>query len=130
MSDRVLLVRDVMVIGVPVCRGDEACGAVAERLAAQGARGDVVVVLDDDGMACGWARRGRLQAAAPGAPARSVMDECIPEFPPDIPAAAAAALLRDQGLEYGFLMHNWPGERRPAAMIARRTIEERLARPA
>jgi hypothetical protein len=56
-----------------------------------------------------------------------VLDDRIPEVPPDIPAAAAAALLRDQGAEYGFLMHNWPGEPRPSAVISRRSIEARLA---
>jgi hypothetical protein len=110
-----------------VCREEETCGAVAARLSTQGERGEVVVALDIDGMACGWATRGALQAAPAAAPVKAVLEERIPEVPPDIPAAAAAALLRDQGAEYGFLMHNWPGEPRPAAVVRRSALEARLA---
>jgi hypothetical protein len=33
--------------------------------------------------------------------------------------------MRDRGLEYLFLMHDWPGEPRPSALIALKTIEAR-----
>jgi hypothetical protein len=87
-------------------------------------RGQVVVALDEDGMACGWATRAALQAAGPKQPVSAVMDEDIPEVPPDIPAAVAAQLLRDRGRDYAFLMHAWPGEPRPAAVVARQTLEQ------
>ena len=125
MNRKTLLVRDVMTIGVPICRDTETCGAVAARLEPEGERGEVVVALDEDGMACGWLTREQLVAEA----ARSVsevMDEDIPIVPPDIPAEAAAQLMRDGGEDYLFLMHDWPGEPRPSAMISLRAIEQRL----
>jgi CBS domain-containing protein len=109
-----------MTIGVPVCRDTERCAAVAARLA-----GEVVVVLDEDGMACGWATRLRL-LAHPDSPVGEVMDEDIPTVSPTLPAEAAAQRMRDRGVEFLFLMHDWPGEPRPSAVIARSTIEQRL----
>ncbi len=115
-----LLVRDVMTIGVPVCRDTETCGEVAARL-----KGDVVVALDEDGMACGWVTRERLAGAESTRTVSEVMDEDIPTVPPDIPVEAAAQLMRDQGVNYLFLMHDWPGEPRPSAVISLKSIEER-----
>ena len=116
-----LLVRDVMTIGVPVCRDTETCGAVAARLTGGGP--PVVVVLDEDGMACGWLTRDRLAAEAATRPVGEVMDEDIPTVPPDIPVEAAAQLMRDRGVEHLFLMHDWPGEPRPSAVISLKAIE-------
>lgn len=113
------LVRDLMTIGVPVCRDTETCAAVAARLA-----GEVVVVLDEDGMACGWATREQL-LAHPNSPIGEVMDEDIPTVRPDIPIEVAAEAMRNRGVEFLFLMHDWPGEPRPSAVIARSTIEQR-----
>jgi CBS domain-containing protein len=122
--NRPLLVRDIMTIGVPVCRDDETCGVVQARL--QNPRTPVVVALDEDGIACGWLTLTQL-AAAPAQLVGTVMDEVIPTVPPDIPAAAAAQLMRDQGVDFLFLMHEWPGELRPSAVISRQAIESRLA---
>ncbi len=128
-----LLVRDVMTIGVPVCRDTETCGVVAARLkqtlgvSKTPGVSDVVVVLDEDGMACGWVTRERLATEAATRPVGDVMDEDIPTVLPDIPAAAAAQLMQDRGVEYLFLMHDWPGEPRPSAVISRQAIETRLA---
>ena len=119
-----LLVRNVMTVGVPVCRDAELCGAVRVRLEAQSAQ--VVVALDDDGLACGWADLERLVAADPTQPVSAVMDEDIPEIPPDIPALAAAQIMRDRGARFLFLMHNWPGEPRPAAVVSLQAIENRI----
>ena len=120
-----VLVRDIMTIGVPVCRDDETCGAVRARLEKHPV--PVVVALDEDGMACGWLTLARLAEAAPAEQVGAVMEEDIPTVPPDIPAAAAAQLMRDQGVDYLFLMHSWPGEPRPSAVISRQAIERRLA---
>jgi CBS domain-containing protein len=114
-----------MTIGVPVCRDDETCGAVHARLAKQPV--PVVVALDEDGMACGWLTLAQLAEAAPAEPVGAVMEEDIPTVPPDIPAAAAALLMRDQGVDYLFLMHSWPGEPRPSAVLSRQTVERQLA---
>ena len=116
-----LLVRDMMTIGVPVCRDTETCSAVAARL-----EGEAVVVLDEDGMACGWLTRERLATEAAARPVGAVMDEVIPTVAPDIPVEAAAQLMLDRGVEYLFLMHDWPGEPRPSAMISLKAVEKRL----
>lgn len=118
-----MLVRDVMTIGVPVCRDAETCGAVAARLSAE-----VVVALDEDGMACGWLTRKQLTDADPSLAIGAVMDEDIPTVPPDIPAQAAAQLMRDRGVEHLFLMHDWPGEPRPSAVISLKAVAARLAK--
>ena len=120
-----LLVRDRMTIGVPVCRETEPCGSVAARLAALPCA-EVVVALDEDGMASGWARREALAAQPAGRRVGEVMDEAIPSVPPDIPIAAALQLMADRCVDYLFLMHDWPGEPRPSAVIARREIERSL----
>ncbi len=122
------LVRDLMTIGVPVCRDTETCGTVAARLACQTPSAEVVVALDEDGMACGWTTAAAL-AARPAEPVSAVLDEVIPQVPPDLPAAAAAQLLRDRGVAYAFLMHDWPGEPRPSALIALKTLEASLETP-
>ena len=113
-----------MTIGVPVCRDDETCGVVHARLAHHPV--PVVVALDEDGLACGWLTLDQLAQAAVGDRVGAVMDEVIPTVPPDIPAAAAALLMRDRGVDYLFLMHDWPGEVRPSAVISRQAIERRL----
>lgn len=121
----VLRVRDVMTIGVPVCRDTEAAGAVAARLAGLHPPAEVVVVLDADGQACGWAQAADL-AARPGQPVAGVLDEAIPQLPPDLPAADAAQRLRALGLSHAFLMHTWPGQPRPAAVVSLADLEARL----
>lgn len=120
-----LLVRDVMTIGVPVCRATETGAAVAARLAGLRPPAEAVVALDEDGMACGWARAADL-AAHPAQPVSAILDEDIPQVPPDIPAAAAVQLMRDQGWTHAFLMHGWPGEPRPSAVLVRAAVEARL----
>jgi CBS domain-containing protein len=117
-----LLVRDVMTIGVPVCRETETCATVAARLT-----GEVVVVLDADGMACGWTTFDILSRAAYGETVGEVMEDGIPTVPPDIPIETAAQLMRDRGVQHLFLMHAWPGEPRPSAVISLKAVEERLA---
>lgn len=119
----VLLVRDVMTIGVPICATEERCDVVNARLAGLAGQPEVAVALDEDGMAAGWVSRSRLEQAEPASAIGSVMDEDIPELPPDIPAAAALQMMRDRGVTYVFLMHSWPGEPRPSAVLALSTLE-------
>lgn len=120
-----VLVRDAMTIGVPVCRDTETCAAAAARLTESC---PVVVALDDDGMACGWATLAQLMSH-PSATVAEVMDEDIPTAPPDIPATVALQLMQERGVEYLFLMHSWPGEPRPSAMVWRGEIERRTIIP-
>ncbi|MEK9164499.1 MAG: CBS domain-containing protein [Chloroflexota bacterium] len=113
-----------MTIGVPICRDSETCGAVMDRLWQQGAPAEAIVALDEDGMACGWVTRERLNRENAARPVGEMMDEDIPTVPPDIPAEAAAQLMRDRGVEYLFLMHDWPGEPRPSAVISLKAIAD------
>lgn len=119
--NRPVLVREVMTIGVPVCHDTETCAAVLGRL-----KGDVAVALDDDGMACGWLTRAQLAANAAQL-VSAAMDESIPTIAPETPIETAALLMRAQQVAYLFLMHDWPGEPRPSALISLSAIEERLA---
>lgn len=117
-----LLVRDVMTIGVPICRESETCAEALAHLS----RAPVVVVLDAQGRACGWAARDQLARVPAGRTVAEAMDDEIPTIPPDVPAEAALLLMCDRGLGYLFLMHSWPGEPRPSAYVSRETIEQRL----
>lgn len=119
-----VLVRDVMTIGVPVCRETETCEEVRARLQAQPAT--AAVALDEDGMACGWLTLAQLAEAPASQPVGEVMDEAIPTAPPDLPAAAAAQIMRDRGVDHLFLMHDWPGEPRPSAVVTLQAIENKL----
>jgi CBS domain-containing protein len=74
-------------------------------------------------MACGWLTRDRLNGQEAATPVREAMDEDIPTVPPDIPVEAAAQLMRDRGVQYLFLMHDWPGGPRPSAVISLEAIE-------
>lgn len=116
-----------MTIGVPICHEWETCGEVLQRLSAENTQADAVVVLDGDGAACGWLSRTQLAAQGDATCVSEVMHEAIPTIPPDIPAEVAAQLMRDQGVEHFFLMHGWPGEARPAAIISLAALEQRLA---
>jgi Mg/Co/Ni transporter MgtE len=115
-----------MTIGVPVCRDTEVCGEVEARLAQQSERAEVVGVLDEDGSACGWVSRDQL-ARNLQQPVGEVMAEDIPTIAPNILAEAAAQIMRDRGIKYLFLMHDWPGEPRPSAVVSLQDIESRLA---
>lgn len=121
-----LLVRDVMTIGVPICRDTEPCSVALARLARQSSSAEVVVVLDEDGIAVGWLTRETLLRQDAACIVGEVMDEDIPDVPPNIPIEAAAQLMRDRGVEHLFLMHDWPGERRPSAVVSLKAIEQRI----
>jgi CBS domain-containing protein len=116
------LVRDLMTIGVPICLDTDTCAQAAARLALA----PVAVVLDADSRPCGWIMVSHLAKQPGDQTVGEVMDEDIPTIPPDIPAAAAAQLMRDRGVAYLFLMHSWPGEPRPSAYISAETIERHL----
>ncbi|HLF26271.1 MAG TPA: CBS domain-containing protein [Anaerolineae bacterium] len=118
-----LLVRDVMTIGVPICRDTEPCGVAAARLARQPVSPGVLVALDGDGIAVGWLTCEQLAQHDPARIVGEVMHEEFPTVPPDIPAETAAQLMRDRGVPYLFLMHDWPGEPRPSAVVSLRAIE-------
>ena len=115
-----------MTIGVPICRDTELCREAAARLAQHNPAAEVVVALDEDGMAAGWLAREQLLQAGDSHTVGEVMNEDIPTVQPDIPAEAAAHIMRDRGVNYLFLMHDWPGEPRPSAVISLQDVERRL----
>ncbi len=121
------LVRYAMTIGVPTCRDTEPCSVVQARLDKEGERGEIAVVLDENGMACGWLRRDQLGEAATRA-VGELMDEDIPAVSPDIALEAAAQIMRDRGVDFLFLMHDWPGEPRPSAFVSRAAIAKCLSK--
>ena len=117
-----MLVRDLMTIGVPVCRDTETCPEVKARLEKQKSDVEALIALDEDGMLCGWLTRDQLDRNERKF-IHEVMDEEIPTVSPTLPVEAAAQLMRDKGVQYLFLIHDWPGVPRPSAVISLKTIE-------
>lgn len=122
-----MLVRDLMTIGVPVCRDDERCGDVAARLTQQKVEAEVIVALDEDGMSCGWLTRDQLDQNESKL-ISEIMDEEIPTVSPTLPVEAAAQKMREKGVQHLLLMHDWPGEPRPSAVISLKKITEYVMR--
>jgi CBS domain-containing protein len=113
------LVRDLMQVGVPTCREDTPLKDAARLLVERNA--SALVVLDEDASMVGWVGE---QHVAPWVgrdhadlTAGQVMDEQVPEILPEVPAAAAAHLMLDQGLRQMFISHHAGGIKYPAAMI-------------
>ena len=121
----VRLVRDLMHIGVPTCRDDTPLVEAVRTLLRDEL--ESVIVLDGNSHAVGMLSRleivvafGRLGADAHSAESLTVADVMrpdIPEVPPDIPAAAAAQLMLDQGVREVYLMHHGGGNSWPAAVL-------------
>jgi arabinose-5-phosphate isomerase len=113
------LVRDVMRVGVPTCREDTPLRDAARLLVERNV--SALVVLDEDANAVGWLAEQHLARAIDRDLARltagDVMHEHVPEILPDIPAAAAAHLMLDRGLQQLFISHHAGGVKYPAAVI-------------
>jgi predicted transcriptional regulator len=93
-----------------------------EAVIALDAEGHAAGVVSQDELAQAYARdnRDRLTVEA-------IMRESVPQIPPDIPLAAAAQIMRDQGVRALFLMHHAEGISYPAAMITYRHLLRHLA---
>jgi CBS domain-containing protein len=121
----VKLVRDLMRIGVITCRADTSLVEAVTILLRENL--DSLVVLDERGHAVGLLGRDEAVAAygCSSATTRTcdtltvaeVMRPDIPEIPSDIPAAAAAQMMLDQGLRSLYLMHHDGGISWPAAVF-------------
>ncbi|MGW8226550.1 MAG: CBS domain-containing protein [Anaerolineales bacterium] len=114
------LVRDLMTVGVVTCNPQTTVPEIAQLLLDNDL--DEVIVLDQ-GKALGVVGQDELIAAFSRdeyrqVEAHQVMREDIPQVPPEIPLAAAAQLLRDQGVRTFFLMHHAAGVEYPAAAIS------------
>jgi CBS domain-containing protein len=124
-----MLVRDLMVVGVLTCTPDTALTELA-RLALDHNR-DTVVVLDS-GNAVGVVGDEEFLKAYQrqdfrDLKAEDVMREDVPQVPPDIPLAAAAQVMLDQGISALFLMHHAGGIEYPAAQLSIRHLLRYLA---
>ena len=119
------LVRDLMHIGVITCRADMPLVEAAAILLRENL--ESLVVLDENGHAVGLLGRREVITAygrsdttsqCPGSlTVAEVMRPDIPEIPPDIPAAAAAQIMLDQGLRALYLLHHDGGISWPAAVF-------------
>jgi CBS domain-containing protein len=120
------LVRDLMTVGVDTCKTDTPVLDLARLMLHKHL--EAVVVLDDEGCAQGVVSLEELsrlygrfaesgQAALQGLTASAIMREGVPQVPPDIPLAAAAQMMHDQGVRSVFLMHHAGGIEYPAAVL-------------
>ena len=109
-----------MTVGVVTCPPQTTVPEIAQLLLDQDL--DEVIVLDD-GKAVGVVAQDDLIAAFTRQDielltAGEVMHEGVPQVPPDIPLAAAAQIMRDQGVRTLFLMHHAAGIEYPAAALS------------
>jgi CBS-domain-containing membrane protein len=121
----VKLVRDLMHIGVITCRADTPLVEAVSILLRE--QLESLVVLDERGHAVGLLGRNEAMAAYGRSSsttqtcntltAADVMRPDIPEIPSDIPAAAAAQIMLDQGERGLYLMHHDGGISWPAAVF-------------
>lgn len=114
------LVRDLMTVGVVTCSTQTPIQAVAQAIIEKDL--EAVVVLDSEGHALGIVGQDELvqaytQENYESLTAHDVMRDGVPQIPPDIPIAAAAQLMQDQGLRVFFLTHHAGGIVYPAALI-------------
>ena len=123
------LVRDLMTVGVLTCAPDTPLVNLARLLLDKNCE---AVVVMQAGHALGVVGEDELVSAfkreAPeGLVAEDVIREGVPQVPPDIPLAAAAQLMQDQGVRTLFLMHHSGGIEYPAAQISYRHLLRLLA---
>ena len=113
------LVRDLMQVGVPTCREDTPLRDAARLLVERNV--GALIVLDEDANMAGWIGEQHVAQVSGSSTATmragDVMVEHVPEILPDVPAAAAAHLMLDQGLRQMFVTHHAGGIKYPAAMI-------------
>ena len=115
------LVRDLMTVGVVTCSTQTPIKAIAKTILEKEL--EAVVVLDNEGHALGYVGQQELVKAYSNGSyefltAHEIMTDGIPQIPPNIPIAAAAQLMLDQGLRVFFLTHHAGGIEYPAALIA------------
>jgi len=121
-----LLVRDLMSVGVPTCSPETPIADLTRVLLEKDLEG--MVVLDKQGHAVGIVCRHDLILAYSRLvgsdddfdrfKAEDVMQDGVPQIPPDIPLTAAAQIMQDQGQQVFFLMHHAGGIEYPAAMLS------------
>jgi CBS domain-containing protein len=124
------LVRDLMSIGVLTCSQDTSIVELARVLLERDLEG--AVVLDDRGHAAGVIGRDELiRAYATGEYkemlVEEVMQDGVPQIPPDIPLTAAAQIMQDKGVRILYLTHHAGGFDYPAAMLSYKNMLRHIA---
>ncbi len=115
------LVRDLMSVGVPTCAPDDSVIDLTRWFLEKDIEG--AVVLDENGHGAGVVTRDQLvKAYARGdyesLAAQDILEDEVPQVPPDIPLAAAAQIMHDLGVRILFLTHHAGGIEYPAAYIS------------
>lgn len=129
------LVRDLMSVGVPTCSLETPIVELTRILLEKEL--EAFVVLDKQGHAQGVVSRHDLvrvyaQAEAARKPYESltageVMQDGVPQVPPDIPLSTAAQIMQDQGVRVLYMMHHAGGIAYPAAMLTYKHLLRHLA---
>lgn len=124
------LVRDLMTVGVPTCGLQTPLQQVAQLLLTNEI--DCVVVIDPDGHAQGVVSQDDMIKAYAEKDwghlvAEEVMQENVPQVPPDIPLTAAAQIMRDQHVRSVFLMHHAGGIIYSAAVLTYKHLLRHMA---
>ncbi len=124
------LVRDLMSVGVPTCSLETPVRQVARMLINSDI--DCVVVMDPEGHAQGVIDQDDLVKAYirddwQGLAAEDVMQERVPQVPPDIPLTAAAQMMRDMHVRSVFMMHHASGLIYTAAVLTYKHLMRHMA---
>lgn len=124
------LVRDLMSVGVLTCSLQTTVIELARVLLERELEG--AVILDDRGHAAGVVTRDELVSAYArddfeDLTVDAIMQDGVPQVPPDIPLTAAAQIMRDRNTRVLFLMHHAGGIEYPAAMISYTHLLRHLA---
>ena len=119
-----------MTVGVLTCSTSTPISVISEALLERDL--EAVVVLDDEGHSLGIVGRDELVQAYSHPDykqltAEDIMQDGVPQIPPDIPLTAAAQLMRDQNIRVFFLTHHAGGIIYPAAVISYRHFLKYLA---
>ena len=115
------LVRDLMTVGVLTCSPKTSIKVISQAVLEKDL--EAVVVLDHDGHAVGVVGREELVRAYSNPDhnqltAEDIMQDGVPQIPPDIPLSAAAQLMQDQNVRVFFLTHHAGGIEYPAAQLS------------
>jgi CBS-domain-containing membrane protein len=125
------LVRDLMSVGVATCSPDTLICDISRLLVEKSL--EAVVVLDPvEGNALGIVSQDELVGAytrgdAHSLRAEDIMQDKVPEVPPDIPLTVAAQIMQDHGVRALFIMHHAAGIEYPAAYLSYRHLMRHLA---